>query len=92
MESKVFVNLVGQFSPNELSSKQNQRGQTASYELPTYAVRSISEFASSVWKQQNHSLTGGPRFLCRCCCDGGRLLVEISFHLRHFMYNLCTLS
>ena len=63
MASKVFVNLVGQFSPNELSSKQNRRGRTANCELPTYAVRRISDFESSVRKEQNHSLFGGCKLI-----------------------------
>ena len=50
--------LVGPVTGVRLSSKQNWHGRTATKDLPTYAVHTISEFVSSVRPEQNHSLSG----------------------------------
>ena len=51
-----MIILVGPATEVRLSSEQNRHGRTATNDLPTYAVHTISEFVSSVRPEQNHSL------------------------------------
>ena len=51
-----MIILVGPATEVRLSSEQNRHGRTATEDLPTYAVHTISEFVSSVRPEQNHSL------------------------------------